>query len=100
MNLSLLLNSSSCLAEEVDDSGAEAFLTPPEGEGSLWNSLSCKGGGEEGGGRGRRGGRREGGLSPVFLHQGGLKDTPIRSTIFLKTANYRPRDKLTQFMTK
>lgn len=71
MNLSLLLNSSSCLAEEVDDSGAEAFLTPPEGEGSLWNSLSCKGGGEEGGGRGRRGGRREGGSRRSFCTREG-----------------------------
>ena len=36
MNLSLLLNSSSCLADRVDDSGAEQLLTPPEGEGSPW----------------------------------------------------------------
>lgn len=28
MNLSLLLNASSCLAEKVDDSGAEMLLTP------------------------------------------------------------------------
>lgn len=36
MNLSLLLNSSSCLADRVDDFGAEQLLTPPEGEGSPW----------------------------------------------------------------
>ena len=33
MSLSLLLNSSSCLADRADDSGAERLLTPPEGEG-------------------------------------------------------------------
>lgn len=34
MNLSLLLNSSSCLAEKADDTGAEMFLTPTEGGGA------------------------------------------------------------------
>lgn len=34
MSLSLLLNSSSCLAEKVDDSRAEMSPTPPEGESS------------------------------------------------------------------
>lgn len=36
MNLSLLLNSSSCLAEKADDSRAEMFLTPTEGGGVPW----------------------------------------------------------------
>jgi hypothetical protein len=34
MNLSLLLNSSSCLTEGAEDAGAELFLTLPEAEGS------------------------------------------------------------------
>lgn len=35
MNLSLLLNSSSCLTDRVDDSGAERLLTPPKGKAPL-----------------------------------------------------------------
>lgn len=35
MSLSLLLNSSSCLAEKVDDSGTEMALAPPAGERTL-----------------------------------------------------------------
>lgn len=44
MSLSLLLNSSSCLAEKADDSRAEMSLTPPEGESSsCLDSSPCLG---------------------------------------------------------
>lgn len=56
MSLSLLLTSSGCLAEEADDSGAEVFLTPPEGEAHS-ATLACV----------------TGRLPPVCLHQEGQR---------------------------